>query len=65
MRTPSTRPTTIPPMLIVIRLPTALSGDGVVTAAEAALTATAYTVSAVPSLSMLSPVMTVSSRLGR
>ena len=33
--------------------------------AEAALTATAYRVSAVPSLSMLSPVMTVSSRLGR
>ena len=31
----------------------------------AALTATAYRVSAVPSLSMLSPVMTVSSRLGR
>ena len=50
---------------MAIRLPATLSGEGVATLADAALTATAYRVSAVPSLSMLSPVMTVSSRLGR
>ena len=47
------------------RLIASLNGDGVGTPAEAALTATAYTVSAVPSFSMLSPVMMVSRRRGR
>ncbi len=61
---PKTMPTATPPAPMARKLPVALSRARVPVPA-AALTATVYTVSAVPSFSMLSPVMIVSSRRGR